>query len=265
MNIKEITDILDNKQYITPDEIRNTFLSLKKHIVIPNLILSKGNILYRATIINDVSELTNIKRLSYAPAEFNTNYKRASTPNNTMFYAISGDNYSDCITGCLFEVCECFRIPNATHKHYNVAIGVWETTADIKLPQIINPDGKNKSDAFGNTPEFNTILDSVGNESIYIRQFWRYMNKQFTKNVKNENEYWISAVFTEWLVNTLNYKGVIYESVQSTDSKQKNNHCIALTPYAADNFLLFKEAHLFEFDYSGKDVSINQSQKLNLK
>ena len=190
-------------------------------------------------------------------------YKRASSPNNTMFYGISGDSHENMICGCLGEVCDCFRNDNPTRKHYNVAIGIWETTRDFTLPQIINPDGLNKSEAFGNSLEYLDFLRILGNKASKVVDFQRLINSEFTKQVKREEEYWISAVFTEWILSLKHsYDGIIYESVQSIDPQLVNNHCVALKPQVADNFLKFRDALLLEFDYTGSDVKIPTPNKI---
>lgn len=262
MDIKQITENLSTHSYSSPEDIWNLFSSIRNYFAIPNLILAKGAILYRAREVKDVSEIASIKDLSYAPLEYNKTYSRASTPYNTMFYAISGDAFRDCIYGCLSETCECFRIPNTEHRHYNIVVGLWETTEDLILPQIINIDGINKSDAFANAEEFKKKLRHLGEIGDDIINFWRYMNMEFTKNVSHENEYWISAIFSEFLVKMMGKSGVIYESVQSIDPKVRNNHCVALTPQIADRCLCFKEALHYEFDYCGNATEICTAKKL---
>lgn len=264
MDIKEITERLSTHSYTTPEDIWNMFLSIGNFFAIPNLILRKGTILYRAREVEDVSEIVNIKNLSYAPPEYNKTYNRASTPDSTMFYAISGDSFQECIYGCLSETCECFRMSNAEHRHYNVVVGLWETKVDLILPQIINVDGINKSDAFDNAEEFKECIRPLGKKGNDIINFWRYMNREFTKNVNHEKEYWVSAIFTKWLSQRTRRNGVIYESVQSTDPKVTNNHCVALTPNVADDYLRFKEALLYEFDYNGMTVNIPNAKKINI-
>lgn len=213
MDIKEITEHLSTQSYTGPKDIWKLFLSIEGYFGIPNLILAKGTTLYRATVVKNISEINNIKRLSYVPSEYNKTYKRASTPNNTMFYGISGNSQLESILGCFSEVCDCFRIPNPRYKHYNVVVGLWETTKDLVLPQIINVDGRNKSDAFDNTNDFFDSLQIMGDRSLDIIGFWRFMNTEFTKIVDSEKGYWISAIFSEWLVkkmgNNANWYGFL--------------------------------------------------------
>lgn len=264
MRIGELTDELIRGNFKTPEELEQLFTLLRQWFSVPKIILREGVFLYRARIINDISEIQTAHQLSYTPAEYNISYKRASTPSNTMFYSISGDSYWDCIFGCFSEICECFRKPNAKHKNYKIIVGLWETTTELTLPQIINIDGCNKSDAFQNASEYTNLLNSLGNIGIDIANFWRFMNKEFTKIVTTEEEYWISSIFTEWLIKELNSHGVIYESVQATDPKLRNVHCIALTPKVADTCLKFHQAHYFEFNYDERPIQLNPPIILDL-
>lgn len=264
MTVDQILDTLIMGNYRTPADIQQIFMSFNKWFSVPNLILNENVVLYRARIIDDISEITTPEQLSYTPASYNKSYKRASTPNNTMFYAISGDSKLSSILGCFSEICDCFRKPNAEYKKYKIVVGLWETTTELTLPQIINIDGYNKSEAFQNAEEYTMLLRTYGPLGVNIANFWRFMNKEFTKVVTEEKEYWVSAVFTEWLVNRFNYPGVIYESVQSTDPKLMNNHCVALTPRIADQCLKFIEAQYFEFDYNGMEVQLNSPTILDL-
>lgn len=257
MNIEEITRLLSREHFDSPQQIKDVIFRLKDVYVVPSLTMAQGNLLYRARPINDLGEICNTSSLSYTPSDKNKFYKRASTPDNTMFYGISGDTHKNMVCGCLGEVCDCFRNKNSIHKHYKVVIGIWETTRDFTLPQIINPDGLNRSEAFGNSLEYLCFLRQLENKASNVVDFQRLINGEFTKQVKNEEGYWISAIFTEWILSLRDsYDGIIYESVQSTDSKLINNHCVALRPEVADNFLKFREALLFEFDYTDSKVKI---------
>lgn len=263
MKIEEITQFLKRGNFSTPQQIREIISLLKDVYMVPSLIMNQGSILYRARLINDISEIRDASDLSYTPSKNNKSYKRASTPDNTMFYGMSGESYSKIISGCLGEVCDCFRNNITTHKHYKVAIGIWETTRDFTLPQIINPDGKNRSDAFDNTLEYLNYLKLLGDKASKVVDFQRLISGEFTKQVKKEEGYWISAIFTEWILSLKDsYDGIIYESVQSIDSKLINNHCVALRPQVADNFLKLRDAQLLEFDYAGLEVIIPPPKKI---
>lgn len=264
MKLEEITHLLLRKTN-TPEQIGILLRSLKGKFMESNLILSEGSLLYRARNVESIDEINAPSDLSYTPSKYNNTYKRASTPNNTMFYGISGDTHVNSVCGCLGEVCDCLREHVSENKHYTVAIGIWETTRDLILPQIINPDGLNKSEAFGNIAEYHRYLNFLGEDANDVVNFQRLINHEFTKQVKTEEEYWISATFTEWVLSLNDsYDGIIYESVQSIDPKLVNNHCVALRPQVADNDLLFKEALIYEFDFeAGADVVPNLTKTMH--
>lgn len=265
MKIEEVTQLLKRGHFSSPQQIREIIFLLKDVYTVPSLIMNQGNILYRARLINDIRDIHDTSDLSYTPSKYNKYYKRASTPDNTMFYGMSGDTHENMVCGCLGEVCNCFRNANPIYQHYKIIIGIWETTRDFTLPQIINPDGLNKSEAFGYSLEYRHLVRAFGYKSSQVMDFQRLINSEFTKQVKNEEEYWISAIFTEWILSLNDsYDGIIYESVQSTDSKLINNHCVAFKPQVADNFLKFRDALLLEFDYTGSDVKIPTPKRISV-
>lgn len=92
------------------------------------------------------------------------------------------------------------------------------------------------------------------------------MNQEFSKYILNgsEHEYWVSAIFSEWLTKYMGYDGIIYESVQSTDPKLKDNHCVALLPKIADTSLKFCEALQIEFDFNGGEIIIPKPKQFNI-
>ena len=265
MNIEEITNLLSRGKFKSAEEIKKLISSLKDVYVVPSLIMAQGTLLYRARVIDNINEIHTISDLSYTPTHYNKSYKRASTPSNTMFYGVSGDLYSDVIYGCLSEVCECFRVPMPSHKNYKVVIGIWETTRDFVLPQIINPDGDNKSEAFSNVPEYLSCVGMLDEKGKQIADFQRLINYEFTKRADTEQDYWISAIFTEWIISLKDtYDGVIYESVQSIDAKLSNNHCVALKPQVVDDSLQFKEALFYEFDFTGINTIVPKPTIVNI-
>lgn len=269
MKLKEITYNLCQRKYKTPNDIKVMLESINGVFSVPNLILDRGSTIYRATIINEISEVHGIERLSYVPPQYNTEYKRASTPNHTMFYGILGDTHENMVQACLFETCECFREFNAPLKDYKVIISKWKNQKELTLSQIINIDGHNKSKDFSNFNEYIQFLSPLGLAKDEIIQFWRFINSEFTKEVHKgqEREYWVSAVFTEWLTsNQFNYNGVIYESVQAKDPKLEEIHCIALTPNTVDNYMEFVHADFYEFSFKGVDntIILNKPIEINI-
>lgn len=260
INITECISLLLNKQFNTPDEVEQIITSIHGPQLIPSLILSSNQYIYRARVINNIKEIVNNNSLSYLPPEKNNSYKRASTPANTMFYGISSDEQWSSVYGCCAETCDCFRNPRDKSMRYNVVIGQWQTTIDLKFAQIINPNGSNKSESFKNDKEYRKIASSVGLQSTDSMALMKYLNHEFTKIVENNDDkgYWVSAILSKLLLKTGLYDGIIYESVQSFAPGAENVHCVAILPSVVDKHMVFRKAESLEIEFSNynQDASI---------
>jgi len=257
----DIKDLVSELSQITnsdnPDKIKRLLLSIKGKIVIPTLILGKGSRIFRASHINNISDITSYQRLSYKPASMNKTYQRASSPNNTMFYGIVSNNYTNAVMGCFGETCDCLRNTDIPNKHYKIVISEWELLNDVQLVQMIDPNGNNKSKVFTNHKEFVSIIkkhnaDNKGSN----KDFLCFINKEFKKNCYKESDYWISATYTEFLTQILGYNGIVYESVQAIDPALCEVKCVAFTPNFTDKNLNFIKGYIYEFDFNGKDIPI---------
>lgn len=241
INLVEAVELLsqitnDNQ----PEEIWEIFSSINGGLLFPSDYLLKGGILYRASIIGPNENITSIDRLSYKPAHLNTSYLRASTPNNTMFYGISANDSTNGLIGALGEVCECLRNPNAEEKYYKVIISEWELKCDISTAIICDVYGDNRCHEIRDL-YYQTILTEEQ------KIFAKFISDEFKKEVKQEKEYRISAIFAE--IMTKKYASITYESTKAIDSRLKDVLCVALTPETVDNCLEFRSAKQIEFDY----------------
>lgn len=251
-----ITDLLKDLSNITnndnPDKIRKLILSTRATIIIPTLVLGKGCYIYRATPITDIADINESKRLSYKPAYLNKTYQRASTPFNTMFYGIVSNTYTNAVMGCLGETCDCLRNINTPNKHYKVVISEWKLKQDVALVQMISIKGFNKSKVFNNQKEITKMIkeNNAQNELENIK-FLEFMSREFKKKSQQESDYWISAIYTEFLTQLMGYNGIVYESVQAIDPTLSEVKCIALTPDFTDNNLSFEQGIVYEFDFKG--------------
>lgn len=258
MTIKEITNTIQNKLYSSPNELDAIFHSIKGLLVIPAIIMAEGVPLYRATRITSMDEITNTKRLSYKPPHLNKTYGRASIPGKTMFYGITATNYQNALCSCLGETCPCMRGPDLIPEHYKVVLSKWNLKKDFVLASIADVDGNNKSHEFTEffkPDEFMSLVCTLPNSQDML-DFWRLINKEFSKRVTVEQEYEISAHFTELLLSLNKYDGIMYESVQSTDEKLKESLCVAVPPIIADKYLEFDSADLWEFDFVNIQTAI---------
>lgn len=257
-----ITDLLQGLSNITnndnPDKVRELILSTTRaKIVIPKLVLGKGSYIYRATPITNIADINDSKRLSYKPAYLNKTYQRASTPFNTMFYGIVSNTYLNAVMGCLGETCDCLRNTNVPNKHYKVVISEWKLKKDVALVQMISIKGINKSKVFNNQEEIIKIIrkNNAQNEQENI-EFLEFMSREFKKKCQQESDYWISAIYTEFLTQFMGYDGIVYESVQAIDSALSEVKCVALTPDFTDNNLSFEQGIVYEFDFNGINEAV---------
>lgn len=258
MEIEEIINMLSNGE-LTPTSVRNLLLSIRGKFVIPSIIFEKETLIFRASLISEIKEAENYRRLSYKPAELNTHYQRACIPYSTMFYGIISNSYISALGGCLGEICECLRNENAVPKKYLVAISIWELLNDMTLPAMIDPYGRyNKSKAFSIQDDLNEIItkNNLTNKSNNLA-FLDFMNKEFKKRNTKESDYWISAIYTDIITKIMDYDGVVYESVQSVDPQLSEVKCIALTPDFVDKNLICSKAIIYEFDFITKDIGIH--------
>lgn len=255
------TDLLKGLSNITsndnPDKIRKLILSTRTKIIIPKLVLGEGSYIYRATPITNIADVNGCKRLSYKPASINNTYQRASTPFNTMFYGIVSNTYTSAVAGCLGETCDCLRNIDAPNKHYKVVISEWRLKNDVALVQMISVKGINRSSVFSNQKEIIEVIkeNNTQNEPENV-EFLEFMSNEFKKKCQQESDYWISAIYTEFLTQLMGYDGIVYESVQAIDPALSEVKCVALTPDFTDNNLAYERGIVYEFDFNGINEAI---------
>ena len=237
MTLGEITYRIQNGLYSSVEEVENIIRSIKGHLIIPAVTMAAGVPLYRATRISNFAEVTSIDRLSYKPAHLNNTFGRASTPNHTMFYGISATNTLNALCSCLGEICPCLRDSHSKQDHYMIVLSKWILKKDFL---------------------FLAAISLLPNRYDVI-EFWRMINREFTKRVAEEKEYMVSAYFSELIMSLKRYDGIIYESVQSTDEKLKESLCVAIPPSVADNYLEYESADLYEFDFVNIATPISPS------
>ncbi len=247
--LRELSNITPNDK---PDKIRELILSTKAKIIVPKLLLEKGSVIFRASPIDDISEVTSPQRLSYKPTSMNKSYQRASTPFNTMFYGIVSEDYPSAVMGCLAETCDCLRSRNAPLRHYKIVISQWELKEDIALVQMLDIHGNNKSRVFRNYQEAISVIDAFNAENERENKaFLEFMGNEFKKVCQQESDYWISAIYTEFLTLVKGDEGIVYESVQVVDPRLREVKCVALAPNFVDSCLEFMKGEVYDFDYKG--------------
>lgn len=192
-------------------------------------------------------EFNSVSRISFKPAEYNSNYLRASTPKNTMFYGsvLSEKDYDpeklkyNRIIGSS-EISSLIRNSDVIEGWSRITFGKWSVTEKISLVTIIDPTIEYKH------PYLNKLRDDyleflqqmpkdVQENTIKCLKF---LSSEFSKYVSsgNNHEYLISSKFTELLTNNSANDGVVYPSVQS----HGYGLCVAIHPKAINKLQLKK-------------------------
>lgn len=202
-----------------------------------------GKIFDRAVRIKENETDFDTKgRLSYAPAKYNVNYLRASTPENTMFYgSVLKDNFTvddhghTRITACS-ETSELLRNSLIPKGERLMIIGSWEVQETITLATIFDPTKEYNIDylqeiknSYLEMLKHNPELETKGIEYL------KFLAKEFSKDVKDgdNHEYHISALMSTLMSNT-GVDGVLYPSVRAVGI----GLCVALHPRVADKLKL---------------------------
>jgi hypothetical protein len=189
-----------------------------------------------------------VSRLSYKPQECNTDFQRASTPNNTMFYGsviptdLSEEEICNARIIGAAESCDLIRDETKGDGEKLITFGKWRVKELLNLVTIVDPNKQYKLKylkALVNAykGELSKIPVDSSNE---IQEVLAYFSDEFSKKVdQGENyNYMISAILTEMLVTHKNNKtdGMLYPSVQTNGY----GLCVAIRPESMHKLELIK-------------------------
>lgn len=204
------------------DKTKELLSSLGKFGFI-EIILHATNEFIRARPLNDGEEIKVAADLSYKPQKYNTTYQRASTPNNTMFYAglvqpeFTPDGFL--AMGRLIGMLESmpFMRDKTSKAVKKIAFGKWVNTRDMKLAAIVYDDQFAKRN-----PKTEFLYDAFNEHVKDVPEYEKslavtsYLASEFAKEViKNHLDYMISAVFSEITIEK-GFHGVLYPSVRTS-------------------------------------------------
>lgn len=203
----------------------------------------KGKSVMRARPNGENERFEKKADLSFKPQEFNKTYQRASTPNQTMFYATSvpdkleeGELDNMRIIG-ITETLPFLR-DKAKSGYQKISFGRWVVQEDLNLMAIVHHE------TYYNQSNYTRELVNAFKE--FIAQFPKeviekslrfqdYMASEFAKeDIEADYDYMISAIFTE-NVTGQGLDGILYPSVR-TAGKGFN---IAITPKAIEKIALY--------------------------
>lgn len=186
--------------------------------------LHPGKKVYRARPNNKNEIFKQVSDLSFLPSDKNKEYKRASTPTNTMFYGAilaedikEGEITDNRIAGC-FECVDFLRdLTKKIEREKKVTFGTWIVTKDIPLIAIVfDKDLVNKSSYFTEMSEgFTRFISEYPDLKDKSEKIYNYLASEFSKKqINNDYDYLISSLFTKRAIDK-GMKGVLYPSVRS--------------------------------------------------
>jgi hypothetical protein len=244
MNITTIIEQIRKLDLSTypKDEILSLFKQVGKigYVVV---IFHRGKSVMRARPNYNGERFEKKSDYSFKPQEYNKTYQRASTPNQTMFYATTipdvlqpGELDNMRVIG-IAETIPMLR--DKTKSGYQkVTFGRWYVHEDIHLLAVVQKDKyveessytKELADAYkqfiATTPQ-----DILERSLAYTT----FLADEFSKeDIKGDYDYMISALFSE-LVTQMGLDGIFYPSVR-VGGKGFN---IAITPEATKKMGLY--------------------------
>jgi hypothetical protein len=203
----------------------------------------KGKSVMRARPNYNGERFSKKSDFSFKPQEFNKTYQRASTPNQTMFYATTvpdklepGELDNTRIIG-VAETIPMLR--DKTKSGYQkISFGRWYVKEDIDLIAIIHKDTYLKESSYTQelVSAYHEFIKGVPKEIVdRSLEFQTFLADEFAKeNINEDFDYIISAVFSEMATKN-RVDGIIYPSVR-VGGKGFN---IAITPKATEKLGLY--------------------------
>ena len=194
------------------------------------------------------------KEMSYRPSSLCKSYQRASLPNQTVFYGIISDDERHLENARAIGIAECSVLAdegiNSSGREY-IANSQWIITEDIAVACIISAnsykDVHNNRLLEGLRKSF---IDKyqANEEALFVSDF---IVDEFSKKVTSghDNEYKISALYTDMLLYGAGFEAVAYPSVKLGGQAGLN---IAIRPDVADSKLtLFRIAEQCYYKNAG--------------
>jgi hypothetical protein len=266
MEHREIIEQLDqlNLSKFPLDIAKQYLKQLGKYGVIITT-LHPGKRIIRARI-SEKASFDSVSKLSFKPQEYNLEYQRASTPNNTMFYGsivpeISGTQEPETarIT-IIFELSEFVRNAKSIGEQ-DITFSAWDVIENIELVSLIHH--KN----FERTTKLSIELQTIFNEQIKLNpelktpslEISEYLANQFAKlPINKHSDYLISAAYSE-IISEL-FDGVLYPSVRLAGEGIN----IAIKPDTVDNKLKFIGSSECTIYKNGKSVFVGNNTQSSL-
>jgi len=255
MEIENIIDEFKNLALSTypENEIRELFNKVG-NIASVVVTFHSGKTVIRARPNYNGERFSKKSDFSFKPQKLNKTYQRASTPNQTMFYATSipdkiekGELDNMRIVGVL-ETIPMFRDKDKNQSGYQkISFGRWYVEEDINLVAIVHENSYYKESSYTRelVKGYKEFIKKVPNEiAERSLKFQDYLASEFSKEeITNDYDYMISAIFAENMMNN-GFDGIIYPSVrtggQGFNVAISSNAVIKLGLYAAGECSIYK-------------------------
>lgn len=195
--------------------------------------VGKRERIVRCTRLKDADEkVDSISRLSYCPSYLLREgvYNRCNLPKQEMFYGTlfgeGDDEIKHALITSVFEVSDLCHETSNKDEYY--VSGEWLATKDIKALVIFDhtqsakstiiQKAKQKAEQFLSAYPDRTIGDAA-------------LIEAFSKEVKNNSDYRITACYSDYLFNKCGVSAIVYPSVRTG----KVGTCIAIRPSLVDS------------------------------
>ena len=181
----------------------------------------------------------NKKEMGYRPASLCKTYQRATLPNQTVFYGVLSDDERHLENARAIGVSECSVLADkgidSVGREY-IAVSQWKITKSFKVACIISANSfkdvhNNRFLEFFRQDFIDTYYNNE--EALLVSD---YIVEEYSKSVPSghDNEYKISALLTDKLLNKCGFEAVAYPSVKLGGQAGLN---IAIRPDVADSKL----------------------------
>ena len=213
----------------------------------------KGKSVMRARPNGDKERFEKKADFSFKPQEFNKTYQRASTPNETMFYATSvpdkleeGELDNMRIIG-ITETIPMLR-DKSKSGFQKISFGRWVVQEDLNLMAIVHHESYYKESNYTRelVNAYKGFIEQYPKELIdKSLKFQDYLASEFAKeDIRADYDYMISAIFTE-IITAQGLDGILYPSVRTAGQ----GFNIAITPKATEKLALYVagECSIYKF------------------
>lgn len=186
------------------------------------ITLHAGKTIIRARSNESNETFKSVSDLSYRQADCNTKFRRASTPNTTMFYGcvvpgnIGKEEFDTSRATAITEVSKLFR-QESENGEEKITFSRWIVSKEISLIAIVYHKDFINSSLHTNElySAYQSFLQNNPKDIINSNKVTEYFASEFAKKeTHHDYDYLISALFTE-LITKEGYAGVYYPSVRS--------------------------------------------------